>query len=105
MAKMSLALSDGLAEMAKLFDDYTHEPRVLSPEDARVFQECCRFLYGHARDLENEVSAKRWNDEAQRDRIVETGRILAAVRAPGSNVELFPVVPRPFSDGRSGGAA
>lgn len=98
MAKLSLALSDGLAEMVKMFDEYSHEPRVLDPADARAFAECCKFFRNRARELENEVSKKRWNDEARRDRLIEANRVLAAVSAPGSNVELFPVVPRPFTD-------
>ncbi len=104
-AKMSLELSDGLAELGRLFNDYTHEPRMLRPEDARAFIACCKELREEARRLENEISAKRWNEEAVRDRIVETGRILDAVRRPGSNVALFPMIPRPFSDGHPVGGA
>lgn len=36
MAKFSLALSDGLRDLSALFDDYTHEPRMLDPADARA---------------------------------------------------------------------
>lgn len=103
---LSLELSDGLHELLHQFDDYTHEPRVLAPEDARALQACLKMLRTSARNLENEVSAKRWNEDAARDRLAETSTILAEVHRPGTNVRLFPIIPRPFSDGRpKGGAA
>lgn len=107
MAKMSLALSDGLNDLRKQFDAYTHEPLVLAPSDARALQVICDLLYAEARALENEVSAKRWNAAAQ----VEDqycARVLAALEEPDTNVRLFPIIPRPFCDGqpqRPGGAA
>lgn len=105
MARLSLELSDGLAELRDLLSDYTHEPLVLQPDDARTLMEVCAVLRDRARKLENEVSRGRWNREARRERLAEADAILAAVAAPESNVRLFPVIPRPFSDGRSGGAA
>lgn len=107
MARMSLDLSDGLAELRRQFNDYTHEPRVLAPSDARTLQEICDVLYARARELENEVSAKRWNEAARLDQR-DSDRVLAALQAPDTNIRLFPVIPRPFSDGHPqwpGGAA
>lgn len=105
MARLSLALSDGLAELRELLADFAHEPRILDPEDARTLMEVCAVLHGRARKLENEVSAKRWNEDARRERLAETDAILAAAMEPGGNVTLFPVIARPFSDGHPRGAA
>lgn len=103
---LSLELSDGLTELLHQFDDYTHEPRVLDPADAQALQACLKVLRTSARNLENEVSAKRWNEDAARDRLAETNTILSEVQRPGTNVCLFPTIPRPFLDGRpKGGAA
>lgn len=107
MKKMSLALSDGLKDLRRQFDAYAHEPLVLAPSDARTLQAICDLLYAEARALENEVSAKRWNEAAQDDARL-TDQVLAALQAPDSNIRLFPVIPRPFCDGhpqRPGGAA
>ncbi|MER8814362.1 hypothetical protein [Mesorhizobium sp. M0965] len=103
--RMSLALSDGLSELRDLISDYQHEPRILDPEDARVLCECITELRGKARDIENRLSCKVWNDQAQAEREAEADRIAEAACRPGSNVRLFPVIPRPFSDGRPRGAA
>ncbi|MER8990447.1 hypothetical protein [Mesorhizobium sp. M0678] len=103
--RMSLELSDGLAELYDLISDYQHEPRILDPEDARVLCDCIKELRGKARDIENRLSCKIWNEQAREEREAEADRIAEAVFRPGSNVCLFPVIPRPFSDGRSGGAA
>ncbi len=103
-AKMSLEVSDGLAELSKLLADYEHEPRVMQPDDASTLRACLKVLRNAARRLENEVSQKRWNAEAKHDRIVETEVILSEVTRPGTNVLLFPIIPRPFSDGHPGAA-
>ncbi len=99
MAKMSLELSDGLQQLKRELAEYDHEPRILDPQDARVLIECVELLHQRARDLENEVSAKRWNEEARRDRILEMDRILSEIQRPGTNVRLFPVVERPLFGG------
>lgn len=103
--RLSLSLSDGIAELRSVFEPYARAPLVLSQKDARALQDCCDVLYQRARKLETEVSQKRWNEAARRERLAEEKAVLAAISAPDSNVTLFPVVPRPFSDGRSGGAA
>ncbi|TPL49118.1 hypothetical protein FJ937_16665 [Mesorhizobium sp. B2-4-4] len=102
---MSLDLSDGLAELDDLFSDYQHEPRILDPNDARILSERIKQLRHAARNLENRLSQKLWNDQARAERVAEADRVAEAVFAPGSNVHLFPVIPRPFSDGRPGGRA
>lgn len=112
MSSMSLELSDGLVELSRLLTDYEHEPKVLEPEDARTICAILRHLRLRARSLENEVSRHRWNAAARTERAAEreamraTGEaVLAAVSRPGSNIALFPVIPRPFTDGRSGDRA
>lgn len=103
--RLSLALSDGLTELRDLLSDYQHEARILDPEDARVLCESLKQLRSKARDIENRLSCKMWNDQARVDRAAEAERIAEVAFQPGSNVRLFPVIPRPFSDGRPGGAA
>jgi hypothetical protein len=57
-------------------------------------------LAGLAKRLENEISARRWNEKARADRdALDTETVLAAVRRDNSNVALLPVVPRPFGEG------
>ncbi|RWN30150.1 MAG: hypothetical protein EOR97_17415 [Mesorhizobium sp.] len=103
--RMSLDLSDGLAEIDGLLAEFQHEPRILDPNDARMMGERLKQLRHQARALENRLSAKLWNDQAAADREAEAERIAEAAFQPGSNVCLFPVIPRPFSDGRPGGRA
>lgn len=105
MATMSLALSDGLSELGQILSDFQHEPRVLDPNDARILCDHLANLRRQARLMENQLSAKLWNEAAREDRAAEAERIVSAVTAPGSNLVLFPVIPRPFHDGRSGGRA
>lgn len=87
MAKLSLDLSDGLRELSALFDDYTHEPRVLEPADARAFKEAIRLLYSAARSLENEISRRRWNELARDEALSD--HVLGEAYRAGSNVRLF----------------
>lgn len=103
--RMSLQLSDGLAELDDLLSDYQHEPRILDPQDARILGDCIKLLRQKARDLENRLSCKLWNDQARQEREAEAERITEAALQPGSNVFLFQPIPRPFSDGRPGGRA
>lgn len=100
MARFSLELSDGLADLAGLFDNYTHEARVLDPDDARAFRACVRLLLQRARELENEVSRHRWNDEARREREAQEAIVAEAMR-PGTNLRLFALPHRPIGDGRT----
>ncbi|UVK45346.1 hypothetical protein BPNPMPFG_000873 [Mesorhizobium sp. AR07] len=103
--RLSLALSDGLSELRDLISDYQHEPRTLDPEDARVLCECIAELHSKAREIENRLSCKVWNDQARTERDAEAERIAEAAFRPGSNIRLFPAIQRPFSDGRPGGRA
>lgn len=103
--RLSLELSDGLTELSALFTEYEHEPRILDPEDARTIRACISELRAAARRLENEISARRWNEEARKDRAAELRRAIAEIERPGSNVTPFPVIARPFSDGHPRGAA
>ena len=105
MGRMSLALSDGLTELGQILSDFKHEPRVLAPEDARILCDSLADLRRQARILENQLSAKLWNEAARLDRAAEAERIASAVSEPGSNLVLFPVIPRPFHDGQPGGRA
>lgn len=109
--KFNLELSDGLKELKQQFDQYTHEARVLDPADAMVLQDVCEVLFRRARKLENELSAHRCNEAARRDQDrlgEESAAIAAELARPDTNLALFPVIPRPFTDGhprQPGGAA
>lgn len=105
MARMSLDLSDDLAQLAANFDSFAHGGIVMDGETVIGIATTLRSLHRAARALENEVSRKRWNESARLERMEETGRVLAELTRPGSNVTLFPVIRRPFSDGRPTGAA
>lgn len=103
--RMSLELSDGLAEIDSIVSEFQHEPRILDPNDARILGDRIKQLRHRARDLENRVSRDMWNEAARAERDAEAERIAELAFQPGSNVRLFPVIPRPFSDGRPGGRA
>lgn len=109
MAKMSLALSDGLFELRRnLTGTYPSGGMVLDDEQADNLFKLLKELGVMARRLENEISRHRWNEQAMRDKkriAEETRRVIAEIERPGTNVALFPVVARPFSDGLPGGAA
>lgn len=94
MAKFTLELSDGLAELAMILRDFTHEPRILDPQDAAALVASIELMHGSARALETQLSRHMWNEPALRERLAEQQKI-AEISRPGSNVTLFPVVPRP----------
>ncbi|TIW27767.1 MAG: hypothetical protein E5V63_08220 [Mesorhizobium sp.] len=104
MAKMSLHLSDSLNQLGQMLSGFEHEPRVLRPHDARMLRRILKELGQEARAIECQLSAKLWNDEARKDRMAEAERIASVASQPGSNVTLFPIIPRPFSDGLGGRA-
>lgn len=105
MARMSLALSDTLAELGQMFSGFQHERRVLEPHQANLLCQILKDLGLQARDIENQLSAKLWNEAAHQDRLDEAERIATVAGLPGSNVKLFPVIPRPFSDDLPRGCA
>ncbi|RWG12259.1 MAG: hypothetical protein EOQ55_27290 [Mesorhizobium sp.] len=105
MARMSLALSDSLTELGQMFSGFQTERRILEPHDARMLCQILKDLGLQARAIENQLSAKLWNEAARQDRVDEAERIAAVASQPGSNVKLFPAISRPFSDGLPGGRA
>ncbi|WP_048648971.1 hypothetical protein [Nitratireductor soli] len=105
MSRLSLELSDGIAELRAQFDVYAREALVLPQRDARALQVCCDLLYQRARAMETALSQHLWNEAARRDRAMDAERIAAELERPGTNIALFPVVPRPQSAPETGGAA
>lgn len=109
MAKMSLELSDTLFELRReLTSRFPAGGMVLDDEQTSLLTQTLKELGVIARRLENEVSRHRWNEQARQDakrQARETDRVLAELQRPDTNLRLFPVVPRPFSDGMPGGAA
>lgn len=101
----SLELSDGLHELRGLLADFTHEPRVLDPDDARALIKCCVELERKARAMECEIDKYRWNEAARQTCRQEMRRVLAEAIGSGSNVTLFPVIRRPVMTGHPDGGA
>jgi hypothetical protein len=95
---MSYQVSDGLSEMTRIFDEYISGSRVAVESDVRALRRVTKLLADAALDLEHEVSRLRWNEQARKER--ETAIVLELVKEPGSNIRLFPIIPRPFSDHR-----
>lgn len=105
MTGFSLELSDGIAELRLQLDPYCRETLVLEPGDARALQHCCDLLYRRAREMECELSRRIWNEQAAVDRIQEMNRVAEEIGRCGTNVTLFPVVPRPQPPRSPEGAA
>lgn len=108
MSESFYALSDGLSALRRALLDYEGTGVQLEGKAVRTLRAQLKELLISARNLENEVSRRRWNEmgRSERDWAVETARAIAAeVGRPGSNVALFPMIPRPFTDGRPEGGA
>lgn len=98
MTGFIVSLSQGIAELRQQLDPYCRETLILEPGDARALQHCCDLLYGVARDLEQELTQRACSGHLQ-----EMSRVAEELGRSGTNVTLFPVVPRPqpprFPDG------
>lgn len=105
MTRLTLELSDGIAELRQEFEPYAREEMVLTPRNARALQICCDLLYRRAREMETELSQHLSNEAARRDRAIDAQRIAAELERPDTNVTLFPVVARPQPAPDTGGAA
>ncbi len=84
--------SDRLFAMGAKLADF--EGSGLTGTGIRNMRRELRAIAALAKSLEHEVSRLRWNEQARGDKR-QVDKILAAVKAPDSNVTLFPVVPRP----------
>lgn len=108
MSENFYVLSDGLSALQRFFLDFEGTGVQLEGKAVRGLRAQLKDLLISARNLENEVSRRRWNEmgRGERDWAVDTARAIAAeVGKPGSNVALFPVIRRPFTDGRPEGGA
>jgi len=88
MSTSPLTLSEGLRQLRGFFNRYREKPTVMPPEDARVFQRCCDLMIERAKKLEQQPAG------------IDTSLLLQEIQRPGSNVALFPVVPRPIQGKR-----
>lgn len=102
--RMSYDLSDSLKEIGRRFDDFDTSGVVLEGMAVRNLTATLKTLASMALDLEHEISCSRWNTMAREERTLDAATIAAEATRPGSNVILFPVIPRPLSDGLAGGA-
>ncbi|MCR9122976.1 MAG: hypothetical protein NXH91_11965 [Phyllobacteriaceae bacterium] len=96
-------VSNRLAALRDRLGPMAHGGCHLLSCDVVALMEELADLSGLAKRLENEISARRWNEKARADRdALDTATVLAQVQQNNSNLVLLPVVPRPFNDG--GGA-
>ncbi|MBP0439468.1 hypothetical protein [Tianweitania sediminis] len=102
---MSLELSDGIADLSAMLFAHESGERALTKRKARYVRECLRAMWHRARELENLASRKEWNRlsreereerEEREQRRREQLRLADALSVPGTNVVLFPIVPRPI---------
>ena len=105
MKGMSYELSDALRALASDMRQFEAGGLTLDGDTVRGLTARLKHWRQLAQELEWEISAHRWNALAVQDRArlgQDVAVLEAAITAPGSNVTLFPVIPRPFSDGRTG---
>ena len=96
--------SDRLFSLGAKLADFECTGMTITGEGIRKMRKELREIAAIAKANEHEISCSRWAEQARADR-KQTDKVLAAVQAKGSNVKLFPVVPRPtFYQDPKGGA-
>ena len=95
-ARMSYDLSDGLQALRQRFRrlEECGGDRLLGEHEIAEMVAGLEALHALALGLEHQLSRKLWNAEAKKDRLRNAALMSSAITAPGSNVMLFPVVPR-----------
>lgn len=101
---MNLEVSVALLQLRRGYAEFQHGGHVMTSEEVTGLVALLRELGAMARRLENENSRHRWNEAARRER-GQAQAVMDAIASPNSNVALFPIVPRPFSDGHPRGAS
>ena len=100
-------VSDHLKEVTRAVKECRHGGLYMDGENLESFIARLQQLTGMAVDLENALSRETWNRRAAGDASMKAKReaaVLAAMQIPGTNIRLFPVVPRPRPQpGRNGG--
>ena len=103
MKGMSYELSDALRDLGADLRQFEQGGLTLDGDTVRDLTARLKHWRALAQELEWEISAHRWNALAVQDRAQlgqDVAALEAAIAAPGSNVSLFPVIPRPCWDGR-----
>ncbi|MHB2265843.1 hypothetical protein [Aliihoeflea sp. PC F10.4] len=98
-------VSDGLRELRSRFADFESSGVMLEGQAVRTMCAQMRELQKKARLIEMEISRRRWNERQDDSDKHAAQDLMTAISRPGSNVHLFPVIARPFSDGRQPGGA
>lgn len=94
------AVSNGLRDLRDWAARLVLDGRGVPAAEIAALAQVLDLLAGLARQIENEVSASRWNAAAAQDRQDDiTEAVLRASEAPDGTVVLFPVAGRPFTDG------
>lgn len=99
---MAEYVSDHLKAISRRLAECRHGGIVLNGEGLESFIRRIDEVTEMARELECALSKSEWNRRAAGDKVRKAQRqaqVLAAIRVPGTNVRLFPVVPRPRDGG------
>lgn len=92
------AATDGLSVIIRHLADFENCGLVLDGDGVAELSLQLKAIRRIVQRLENEVSAARWNRLGEPDADAPLARmqgLMRALEAQGSNVRLFPVVPRP----------
>jgi hypothetical protein len=105
MAENLYLVEDCLLNLRRMILEHGANGLTFSAEEIKTLAAMLFELSHKAKLQAFEISRHRWNAAARADGKAETALILAELERPGSNVALFPIIQRPFTDDRPGGAA
>ncbi|CAN0654313.1 putative Transcriptional regulator [Nitratireductor aquimarinus] len=94
-----MEVSDGIRELKAELTPYCQARRVLEPDHARALQVCCDLLFQAAKHQEIEIARHVRNSAAA------WWNITQEIDRPGTNLALFPIIPRPVPTPDPEGAA
>jgi predicted phosphoribosyltransferase len=103
MANDLFAASEGLSVIIRHLAHFEHGGLVLDGDGVAELSLQLKAIRRLVQRLEHEVSRRRWNDGARRDRKIEglaDAILVASHIAAGGNVVAFPNRMPAFSDGR-----
>lgn len=93
-------VSNALDSLRDRLSSAAHGGRYLTSGEAIALMDELQGLRDHARALENEVSAHRWNEAGRIDRASERdATVLHSIVADDSNVVVFPMIMRDRPEG------
>lgn len=103
MGKARSSVSESLSQLRRFFADYEGTGVQLSGDAVRTLRSELKEMLIAARQIEHAAERSDWKRQPRADR--ETANaVVAELGRPDSNLRLFPVIHRPFHDGRGGAA-